>query len=346
MRHARVKVALTFGLLVPDMKLSVAMGTYNGADHLPEQLASIAAQTRPPDELIVCDDCSTDETPALIEAFAATAPMPVRLSINEQNFGSTRNFERAIGLCTGDIIALSDQDDVWRNDKLQLIEAALVNAPAAGLVFSDAEIVDANLNPLGSRMWTRLGFDRKKRRLVRRGQSLDVLLPGWTVTGATMAFRSKYRRLLLPIPEEIPMIHDGWIAVAIAAVAEVILLDEPLIKYRQHRGQQIGAPSHTEPEKQRSGLKGIQAALRHPRWCVDLRIILTVLRERLSAREETFPCRNTLSHIDDYLRHLDARAGLPPERLSRVPTIIRELTRLGYHRYSSGFSSAAKDLVI
>jgi Glycosyl transferase family 2 len=328
------------------MKLSIAMGTYNGAVHLPEQLASIAAQKRPPDELIVCDDCSTDQTPALIRAFATTAPMPVRLFVNEQNLGSTRNFEQAIGLCSGEVIALSDQDDVWRNDKLQLIEAALLNAPAAGLVFSDAEIVDANLNPLDSRMWTRLGFDRKKRGLVRRGRSLDVLLPGWTVTGATMAFRSKYRRLLLPIPEEIPMIHDGWIAVAIATVAEVIFLDEPLIKYRQHRGQQIGAPSHPEPEEQRSGLKRIEAALRHPRWCVDLRIILTVLRERLRAREEMFPSSNALSYIDDHLRHLDARAGLPAERLSRVPTIIRELSRLGYHRYSNGFSSAAKDLVV
>ncbi|GAG35502.1 unnamed protein product, partial [marine sediment metagenome] len=119
------------------MKLSVAMCTCNGAAFLPEQLASIAAQTRRPDELVVCDDHSTDKTVSIVESFAAKAGFDVRLVVNAQPLGATKNFEKAIGLCGGDIIALSDQDDVWLPGKLSRIEAALAGSPAAAMVFAD-----------------------------------------------------------------------------------------------------------------------------------------------------------------------------------------------------------------
>jgi glycosyltransferase involved in cell wall biosynthesis len=324
------------------MKLSVAMGTYNGAVHLPEQLASIAAQTRPADELIICDDCSSDETRALIETFARHTPVPVRLHVNQQNLGSTKNFEKAIGLCAGDVIALCDQDDVWRSDKLQMIEESLLKSPAAGLVFSDAEIVDTDLKPIGRRMWTQVGFDHEQRRLIRNGRSLDVLIPGWTVTGATIAFRSEYRSLFLPIPTEIAMIHDGWIALAIASVAEVILLEEPLVNYRQHSWQQIGAPGDTlEPAR----FKQLGIALRRATRYADLRMTLSTLRQRLSAHRDSFDCRNAFSTIENYSGHIEARSNLPAGKLKRLPAILRELKRLRYHRFSRGFRSAAKDLV-
>ncbi|HEY2971172.1 MAG TPA: glycosyltransferase, partial [Pyrinomonadaceae bacterium] len=111
------------------MKISVAMCTYNGAPYLREQLNSIAAQTRPPDELVVCDDVSADLTCEIVTSFAASVHFPVRLYVNEQNLGSTKNFERAIGLCEGDIIARSDQDDVWLPEKLRRIEDCLQRNP-------------------------------------------------------------------------------------------------------------------------------------------------------------------------------------------------------------------------
>lgn len=330
---------------MPDMRISVAMCTYNGAGLLPAQLASIAEQSRPPDEIIVSDDASTDATRAVLESFARTSPVPVSLYFAEQNIGSLKNFERAIALCKGDAIALSDQDDVWRADKLQLIETALSRNPNAGLVFSDAEIVDQDLNDLGQRMWHAVGFDAAKQKLIRNGRPLEVLINGWTVTGATMAFRSEYVRLALPIPQNIAMIHDGWIALTIAAVADVVLIEEPLIKYRQHAQQQIGAPKRETRPAPEHGLQALETALRRRNSSSELHEILSVLEERLTAQQESFDCRQALAFVANYSHHLDVRANLPRKRLSRVPRILRELLTMRYHEYANGFKSAAKDLV-
>lgn len=318
------------------------MCTYNGAEFLPAQWESILAQSRSPDEIVVCDDGSSDETRSLLEKFAAESSIPVTLRFNEKNLGSVKNFEQAIRLCTGDVIALSDQDDVWRNDKLQTIEAAFDKSSNAGLVFSDAEIVAENLAPLGRRMWTEVGFEPYKRKLIARGRALEVLIAGWTVTGATMAFRSQFVNLSLPIPDGIAMIHDGWIALTIAAVADVVAIDEPLIQYRQHERQQIGAPGRPELNAQPHG---VQAALRRRNRSDELQQILETLEERLLAQSRNYDTRRALAFVSDYAFHLNVRANLPQRRLNRLPRILRELLTRRYHEYANGFKSAAKDLV-
>lgn len=323
------------------MLISVALCTYNGAEFLPAQLESIVRQSRPADEIVVCDDGSTDATQALINQFATSSSIPVITNFNKQNLGSIKNFEQAISLCTGDVIALSDQDDVWREDKLELIEQAFSTGTGTGLVFSDAEIVDKTLKPLNRRMWDEVSFDSHKRKLVNQGRALEVLITGWTVTGATMAFRSEYKNLALPIPTNIQMIHDGWISLAVAAVANVVAIDRPLIKYRQHERQQVGAPAHVSnapPATTREILKRRNST-------TELHNILETLEQRLLDHQNDFDCRKALSFISDYTRHLDARANLPQRRLNRVPAILRELLTLRYHEYANGFKSAAKDLV-
>jgi len=325
------------------MRISVAMCTYNGAEFLPAQLQSIITQSRPPDEIVICDDRSSDDTQKLLAQFASESSVPIKLQINDQNLGSVKNFERAISLCTGDLIALSDQDDVWRNDKLQLFQTVLNNSPSAGLVFSDAAIVDEHLTPLNRRLWEEVGFDNHKRKLVRSGRALEVLITGWTVTGATMAFRSSFVKLSLPIPDEIAMIHDGWIALTIAAVADVVAVDEPLIQYRQHAQQQIGAPARKEADPDLRGMQAIETAFRRRNSSADLHKILETLAVRLRASD--FNTHKARSFINDYAFHLNVRANLPQRRLNRVPRILRELLSLRYHEYANGFKSAAKDLV-
>src|ERR1022692_2995726 len=106
------------------LSISVAMCTFDGGRFLSAQLESIAAQTRPPDELVVCDDGSSDASGNIIKDFARRAAFPTRLVVNDKHLGSTKNFEQAISLCQGTIVALADQDDVWYPHKLQRIEKA------------------------------------------------------------------------------------------------------------------------------------------------------------------------------------------------------------------------------
>ena len=111
------------------LTFSVALCSYNGAKFILEQLDSIAAQTRTPDELVICDDGSCDATIAEVANFASRASFPVRVHVNEAVLGPTKNFERAIALSGGDVIALCDQDDVWHSDKLARFEALLRPRP-------------------------------------------------------------------------------------------------------------------------------------------------------------------------------------------------------------------------
>ena len=327
------------------MKISVAMCTYNGADFLPAQLESILAQSRRPDQIVVCDDGSTDETRAVLQKFEKESPDLILLRFNKKNLGSIKNFEQAIRLCNGEVIALSDQDDVWRPDKLQLIEEAFKKQSTA-LVFSDAELVDENLQPLNRRMWNEVGFDEHKKKLLRSGRALEVLVTGWTVTGATMAFRSGFKNICLPVPDGIAMIHDGWIALTIAAVGDVVALEEPLIQYRQHDRQQIGAPARVEQEPEPRGLEKFETAFKRRNSSADLYKILETLEERLVAFTGFYDTQKALTFVGDYSFHLNVRANLSQRRrLNRVPSILRELLSLRYHEYANGFKSAAKDLV-
>ena len=123
-------------------KISVALCTYNGQQFLRQQLQSIQQQSRLPDELIVCDDGSSDQTVRIARDFAASASFPVRISENDHNLGFVANFEQAILLCGGDLITLCDQDDIWYPNRLERTEQEFTAHPEVGLVFSDGDLID------------------------------------------------------------------------------------------------------------------------------------------------------------------------------------------------------------
>lgn len=324
---------------------SVAMCTYNGARFVAEQLESVAGQTRPPGELVVCDDRSTDGTREAVERFAARAPFPVRLFVNDENLGSTQNFGRAVSLCRGDLIALCDQDDVWLPAKLERIEARFAARPSVGFVFTDAELVDEELRPTGRRLWENIGFGEAEKRLVRRGRALDLLLPGWHVTGATMAFRARFLPLVLEIPADLALIHDGWIALMVSAASDADFIEEPLIRYRQHAAQQVGAkkPAGEPPAP---GLVGVAEVARRANTYGELIRIAERARARLSAWDDGPRVADALRRLDERIKHLRARDRLPTGALGRLPVVLGELLTLRYHRYSSGARSAVKDLLV
>jgi glycosyltransferase involved in cell wall biosynthesis len=317
--------------------ISVALCTFNGERYLGEQLQSIAAQTILPSELVVCDDASSDNTLGILEAFASVSPFPVRIFRNEQRLGSTRNFEKAIRLCEAEIIALSDQDDVWYPHKLEELGTLLTSG--ADLVFSDADVVDARLTHQGYRLWETVLFGRREQLRVEKGKAFDVLLRRNVVTGATMAFRSGLREFVLPIPEI--WVHDGWIALHAAAVGNIMHVEEPLVAYRQHGSNQIGANRHRYSYEMDNIFEARTDLL-----CSILDQYEEALRYQKSLPATSAAVQN-ISKLEKKVRHslvrLAARRG---NHSVRLRDLIQELVSGRYHSYGRGLLSFFKDMQI
>ena len=321
------------------MTLSVAMCTYNGERYLGEQLQSIVAQVRLPDELVICDDRSSDKTVTIIREFAANSPFPIRLFENSETFGTTKNFERALSLCRHDVIFLCDQDDSWHPEKLQTIERAFLEHPEVGVVFSDADIVDRDLKPTGCSVWKSVDFSNRLRYMVDAGRAFEALLTFNFVTGATMAFRKEFCSLIIPIPDL--WVHDAWIAILLSAVADVIRVDRALIKYRQHSLQQLGA--------RRGGIathiSTAQASNTQAEYKRRLEQFVLV-RQRLH-EQKGFDLDDRIHElIWAKIEHIACRASLPKSRLRRLPAIGRELLLKHYRHFGHGWKGAVRDLLV
>jgi glycosyltransferase involved in cell wall biosynthesis len=318
--------------------ISVAMTTYNGSRFLTEQLESIATQTRLPDELVVCDDRSADDTVSVLERFAKQAPFPVRVFVNDRNLGSTKNFEQAVSLCEGDVIALSDQDDIWVRSRLHKTAALFAERQSIGLVFGNADIIDQNAMRTGSCLWQHSRFRSLQRLQLSHGRATQALLNHNVVTGATMAFRSKFREVILPIPET--WVHDGWISLIISFFASIVAINEPLIQYRQHPDQQLG-PSDSGLREQIAQARGT-GRLQYE----QMRQQYEAVYNRLAPHVKTDPHDGDIRCLCGKIRHLSVRAQMPGKRIDRVPVILRELASWRYMLYSRGLMSAVKDFMM
>lgn len=213
------------------MKISVAMATYNGAAYLGEQLDSLARQERLPDELVICDDGSSDDTLTILDAFAAAAPFPVRVHRNERNLGFADNFFKAAGLCEGNWIAFCDQDDVWLPNKLSDAAAAIAHDPTVVLVLQNARLCDTDLHEIRST------FPNS----VRPGTYGPNRQHGfWYWFGflqtVSAALLKNFDHISRPTDFNDARIqcHDRWACMIANALGGVIVLGRPAALYRRH----------------------------------------------------------------------------------------------------------------
>ena len=197
------------------------MATYNGAKWIEIQMASILSQIGPDDELVVVDDTSSDNTLELVRGFNDSR---IRIFQNQQNLGVDGTFERALSLARGDILFLSDQDDVWYPDKVASVMSAFEGNPDVTLVLSDADFIDAN----GDRNGVTYFADR------------GAFIPGVVANivkskflGCSMAMRRSILNQFLPFPEHIPG-HDMWIGVINEFYGKSHFISKPLFGYRRH----------------------------------------------------------------------------------------------------------------
>ena len=214
--------------------VSIAMTTYNGEKYIVEQLESILDQTYSNLEIIICDDISNDKTVDIIKQYQKKDSR-IKIYINKENLGFKKNFEKAISLCSGEFIALSDQDDIWKKYK---IEKLVENIKECDLIHSAASLIDENSNIIAIKWLKQDNFK----------YSFEKLVFGNTITGCTVLFKKSLLKDFFSIPSG-EKYHDWWLALLASKANGIKYIDEPLIYYRQHLLQDTGAKIETKFQK-------------------------------------------------------------------------------------------------
>lgn len=207
------------------------MATYNGEKYLREQLDSILSQTIKVFELIVCDDCSSDSTVMILKEYS-TNDSRIKIFTNERRLGYVKNFEKAILLCSGKYIALSDQDDFWLPEHLEILYKEIVTGKY-DLVGGNAILVDANNKEIGGMLITNGVFPKSKEEWQNR------LLHKNLFQGAALMFSRDILEKALPFPTKIG-VHDWWLALVASECKGVSYIDTAILRYRQHGNNVTG----------------------------------------------------------------------------------------------------------
>jgi glycosyltransferase involved in cell wall biosynthesis len=213
--------------------VSVAIATYNGSAYIRQQLDSIFNQSYKNIEVVVCDDCSKDDTAQILEEYAQKYGL--RYVVNERNLGLIKNFEKSISMCRGQYIALSDQDDLWKENKL---ETLLKNIGDYTLVYSPTtEVIDENGDDVENiANFTLVDWGRNKSDLIKAfgtGKPFKALtVCNWVVSHQVM-FNRDLVELALPIPASFPF-HDAWLALCACKLNGIRYTEYSLMKYRLH----------------------------------------------------------------------------------------------------------------
>ncbi len=320
-------------------KLSVVLCTYNGAEHLPSLLGSLAGQRRPPDELVVSDDGSMDATAALVASFAKRAPFPVRWLQQERQLGPAANFVAAAQHARGEWIAFCDQDDVWQPEKLDCALALAQQGDHVSAVFCNARLVDVNSNPLGRTLWQQVAFTTREQEVVSAGAPWHVLVRHPVVSGAGLVIHARVRDHLAPVADQ--WLHDAWAALIAAASGPVVAIAAPLFDYRQHEANVVGARPRRLNDLWRTvhtldRVAYLQTECR--RW--------DALATRLARLPESRFKQATADAVASKLAHLLRRRDLPPGRARRWSGVAGEWRSGAYRRFAKGWQPLLADLFL
>lgn len=224
-----------------EMKVSVALCTYNGSQYIQAQLESILSQSMPVNEIVVCDDNSKDDTFEIVNKVASDNPqISWNIIKNKSSFGVVKNFEKAINLCSGDIVLLSDQDDVWHNDKTDVIVNFFNDNPEIDVVFTDANLIGEDGALVSKYSLLDAMLLKPYISLWENGLIFEILNVSPVATGATMAFRRLFMEKFLPFDDDKYILHDYQIVMAACKTDSLGLIRERLIDYRQHGKNVIG----------------------------------------------------------------------------------------------------------
>ncbi|WP_051749113.1 glycosyltransferase [Nevskia soli] len=268
--------------------ISVAMATFNGERFLVEQLESLQRQTQLPEELVLCDDGSADRTLEIAAEFSSRARFPVRIHRNPQRLGYRNNFLNCVAQCSGEYVALCDQDDVWHQRKLEQVALTFAEHAEVSLVIHQGAVCDSECKPTGGH------YPRCDRFLIAAPLTGDPWLnvPGFSMTFARKLFETlpwSSRPADPNVPREM-LAHDQWIYFLAHALGTTAMLPLTLVNYRRHKA------SVTAVQNRRKRINPWRFPRRH-------------MAEKLVVRQEELRHMSTMA-----LAHADFLAGLAENR--------------------------------
>lgn len=220
------------------MRVSVAMTTYKSKRFLKEQLESIFAQLRLPDELIICDDASPDDTYEYTQKLLKDAPKGIRIvhEKNEKNLGYLKNFSKVFSLCKGDVIFPCDADDIWENNKISMMIVPFENDPNVVMTFADAFIIDAEGNIIGDSLCD--SWDTRKNKQDEVELSIISAMRKGCPYGMSLCLRRNLVEKAIPFMKNVG--HDEWFSMMSSCFGKVVFIDEKLARYRRHGNNTSG----------------------------------------------------------------------------------------------------------
>jgi len=207
------------------VRVSVVMATYNGELYIKEQILSIVNQTKPPSEIIIVDDASTDNTVNLILELTKSIRIEIKLFVNKENMGVCKTFNKALLECSGDLIFLADQDDFWYENKIEKMEDIMISDKTLGCCICNVDLSDGNLNMLGLTM---------NESVIRRGRRIND-----RVMGAASCYRSSLIDFAMPIPDTVHS-HDKWLSTIANYLNCKKMIYTSYQKYRLHDSNVVG----------------------------------------------------------------------------------------------------------
>ena len=218
------------------MTVSVAMAAYNGRQYIREQIESILNQTRLPNQLVICDDASSDGTFDYLKEILRNAPASVEIVLqrNERNLGFVRNFEKCFELCTGDILFCCDQDDIWDPEKIAVMTSVMERHPECVMAYHDAAVIDQN----GVIIREHLYHDWNPEEL----SAIDIGIKASTrmgcVLGMSMCLRRELFENVRPFSEHFG--HDEWFSETACCFGDICYCKDRLAMYRRHSSNTSG----------------------------------------------------------------------------------------------------------
>ncbi|MEG0528951.1 MAG: glycosyltransferase family 2 protein [Bacilli bacterium] len=216
-------------------RVDVLVATYNGEKYIAQQLESIIMQSHKDIRIIISDDCSTDNTRNILKHYKSIDSR-IQLILNEKNKGLVANFEQLLGLVTSPYFAFSDQDDIWMLDKLEK-QMQIISKGEFNMVISDVLVVDENLKGNEVLLFNNSNFRSK----LMKYNDIRLEYISNCAIGCTILAKKEIIEKNLPLPKNTFVIHDYYLAIIAGLTGKIYFIEEPLVKYRQHGNNLIGA---------------------------------------------------------------------------------------------------------